>query len=197
MNIDFSNPVVIGVNCLVALVFVLAVVWVVARQRNRKRTEELRARFGPEYELALRQYGSRGKAEAALMDRVERVNRLSIHPLSEPDREHYMADWEAIQARFIDHPRGAVTEADELINTILRARGYEGGDFDRRVADMSVHHATLVEPYRRANAVTVRAARNEATTEELRSAMILYRALIEELLQANAPAAVTRRDVAA
>ena len=197
MNIDFSNPVVIGVICLVALVFVLAVVWVVARQRNRKRTEELRARFGPEYELALRQYGSRGKAEAALMDRVERVNRLSIHPLSEPDREHYLADWEAIQARFIDHPRGAVTEADELINTILRARGYEGGDFDRRVADMSVHHATLVEPYRRANAVTVRAARNEATTEELRSAMILYRALIEELLQANAPAAVTRRDVAA
>ncbi len=197
MNIDFSNPVVVGVICLVALVIVLAVVWVVVRQRNRKRTEELRARFGPEYELALRQYGSRSKAEAALMDRVERVNRLSIRPLSEPDREHYMADWEAIQARFIDHPRGAVTEADELINTILRARGYEGGDFDRRVADMSVNHATLVEPYRRANAVTVRAARNEATTEELRSGMILYRALIEELLQANTPAAVPRRDVAA
>ena len=196
MNLDFSNPVVVGVICLVVLVMVLAVVWVVTRQRNRKRTAELRARFGPEYELALRQYGSRGKAEAALTDRVERINGMSIHPLSEPDREHYMAEWDAIQARFIDHPRGAVTEADELINTILKARGYDGGDFDRRVADMSVHHAALIEPYRRANAVTVRAARNEATTEELRSAMILYRALIEELLQANAPVAV-RRDVAA
>lgn len=195
MNLDISNPAVVGVICLVALIIVLAVVWVVVRQRNRKRTAELRARFGPEYELALREYGSRAKAEAALMDRVERINRMSIHPLSEPDREHYMAEWEAVQARFIDHPRGAVTEADELINAILKARGYEGGEFDRRVADMSVHHATLVEPYRRANAVTVRAARNEATTEELRSTMILYRALIEELLQASAPM-VARRDAA-
>jgi hypothetical protein len=194
MNLDFSNPAVIAVVCLVALVIVLAVVWVVSRQRNRRRTEELRARFGPEYDLALREYGSRGKAEAALLDRVNRVTRMTIRPLSEADRERYLAEWEAIQARFIDHPRGAVTEADELINSLLVARGYEGGAFDRRVADLSVHHASLVEPYRRANTVSVRAAKNEATTEELRSAMILYRALIEELLQATAP--VTRREAA-
>jgi len=195
MNIDFSNPAVLGVICVVALVIVLAVVWVVTRQRNRRRTEELRARFGPEYDLALREHGSRSKAETDLVERVHRVSRMTVRPLNEAERQQYMAEWEAIQARFLDHPRGAVTEADELINSILKARGYEGGPFDRRIADLSVHHSTLVEPYRRANAVTVGAGRNEATTEELRSAMILYRALIEELLQGTAP--VARRDVAA
>lgn len=195
MNLDFSNPAVLGVICVVALVIVLAVVWVVTRQRNRRRTEELRARFGPEYDLALREHGSRSKAETALAERVQRVSRMTVRPLDEAERQQYMAEWESIQARFLDHPRGAVTEADELINSILKARGYEGGPFDRRIADLSVHHSTLVEPYRRANAVTVGAGRNEATTEELRSAMILYRALIEELLQGTAP--VARRDVAA
>ena len=193
-NLDMSNPAVVGVICLVALIIVLAVVWVVVRRRNQKRTEELRGRFGPEYDLALRQHGSRSKAEADLLDRVNRVNGMTIHSLTEADRERYLAEWEAIQARFIDHPRGAVTEADELIHSILQARGYEGGAFDRRVANLSVHHANLVEPYRRANAVTVGAGKNESTTEELRSAMILYRALIEELLQSNAP--VTRREAA-
>ena len=193
MNLDFSNPTVLGVICVVALVIVLAVVWVVTRQRNRKRTEELRARFGSEYDLALREYGSRFKAEAALMDRVNRVNRMTIRPPTEEERERFLAEWETIQARFIDHPRGAVTEADELINSIIKARGYEGGPFDHRIANLSVNHAHLVEPYRRANAVTVGAGRNESTTEELRSAMLLYRALIEELLQTGVPA-VARRE---
>ncbi len=189
MNVDFSNPAVVGVICAVALVIVLAVVWVVTRQRNRRRTEELRARFGSEYDLALREYGSRSKAEAALMERVHRVSGMTIRPLTDAERERFLTEWETIQARFIDHPRGAVTEADELINSIIKARGYEGGPFDRRIADLSVNYAGLVEPYRRANAVTVGAGRNESTTEELRSAMLLYRALIEELLQANAPVA--------
>jgi hypothetical protein len=194
MNLDFSNPAVVGVICAVVLLMVLAVVWVVTRQRNRRRTEELRGRFGSEYDLTLRQYGSRSKAERALVERVNRVNRMTIRPLTEAEREQYLAEWEAVQARFIDHPRGAVTEADELINSILKTRGYEGGPFDRRIADLSVNHASLVEPYRRANGVTVGAGRNESTTEELRSAMILYRALIEELLQGDM--AVTRREAA-
>ncbi len=194
MNLDFSNPNVIGVVCLVALVIVLAVVWVVTSRRHRRRTEELRARFGPEYDLSLREYGSRTKAEAALMERVRRVSRMTIRPITETERLRFLAEWETIQARFIDHPRGAVTEADELINTIVKARGYEGGAFGRRIADLSVNHAVFVEPYRRANAVTVGAGRNESTTEELRSAMLLYRALIEELLQVNAP--VVRREAA-
>jgi len=194
MNPDLSNPAVVGVICVIALVIVLAVVWVVTRQRHRLRTGELRARFGSEYDLALREYGSRSKAEQALMERVDRVNGMTIRPLTEAEREQYLAEWETIQSRFIDHPRGAVAEADELVHSILKARGYDSGPFDRRIADLSVHHAGLVEPYRRANSVMAHADRYEATTEELRSAMILYRTIIEEFFQANAP--LTRSEAA-
>lgn len=194
MNFNLSDPTVMAVVGAVALLIVLLIVWVVIKQRNRRRTEELRARFGPEYDLALREYGSRAKAEASLLDRINRVNRMTVRPLTEPERERFVAEWEAIQARFIDHPRGAVTEADEMINSLLRTRGYEGGAFDRRAADLSVHHSSLVEPYRRANAIVVQAGKNEATTEELRSAMILFRALLEQLLQA--PAAIARSEAA-
>ena len=190
MNFNLSDPAVMVVVSAVALIILLTIVVVVMRQRSRRRTAELRARFGPEYDLALREHGSRSKAEAALLDRVNRVGRMTVHPLTEMERDRYLEEWEATQARFIDHPRGAVTEADEMINSLLQARGYEGGAFDRRAANLSVHHSSLVEPYRRANAITVRAGKNEATTEELRSAMILYRALIEELLQA--PAIIAR-----
>jgi hypothetical protein len=183
-----SNPAVIGVISAVALIIVLTVAWVVVRNRRQNRTEELRARFGPEYELALRQYGSRAQAEAALLDRVHRINGMNIHRVSIAEREHFLTEWESIQGRFIDHPRGAVTEADELINTILAARGYDGEGFSRRIEDLSVNHAFLVETYRRASAVTVRAGQGEASMEELRSAMILYRAIIEELLQTDAAA---------
>jgi hypothetical protein len=194
MNFNSFDPAVMALLGVGALVVVLAIVWVAVRQRNRKRTVRLREQFGPEYDLALREYGTRSKAEAALLDRVHRVNRMAVRPLSDAERERFWAEWDDLQARFIDHPRRAVTEADEMINSLLKARGYEGGAFDRRAADLSVHHSSLVEPYRRANAFVVHAGKNEATTEELRSAMILYRALIEELLRA--PAVITRSEAA-
>ncbi len=187
MNFDMSDPTVLIAVCAVVLLILLAVVLAVKRSRDRKRTVELRSRFGPEYELALREYGSRRKAEAALLDRVTRVGAMTIRPLSEEERNRYLTEWDSVQGRFIDHPRGAVTEADEMINSLLQARGYTGGAFDRRAADLSVYHSSLVEPYRRANAIVVKAGKNEATTEELRSAMILFRALIEELLQTPGP----------
>ena len=194
MNFNSFDPNLMALLGLVVLAVALAIVWVTVRQRNRKRTAQLRAQFGPEYDLALREHGTRHKAEAALLDRVHRVNRMAVRPLSDTEREHFWAEWDDLQARFIDHPRGTVTEADEMINSLLKARGYEGGSFDRRAADLSVYHSSLVEPYRRANAIVVRAGKNEATTEELRSAMILYRAFLEELLQA--PAVVTRSEAA-
>jgi hypothetical protein len=194
MNLNFSDPAVMIMIGAIALVIILALVWVAVRRRNQRRTKELRARFGAEYDLALREYGSRAKAETALLDRVNRVGRMTVQPLSDAERERYLNEWETIQARFIDHPRGAVIEADEMINSLLRALGYEGGAFDRRAADLSVHHSSLVEPYRRANAVVMRAGKNEATTEELRGAMILDRALIEALLQG--PARVARPEAA-
>jgi hypothetical protein len=189
MNFNFSDPAVMIAVSVVALIIVLAIVLALIQRRNRTRTEELRARFGPEYDLALREFGSRSKAEAALLDRITRVGRMTVRPLTEAERTRYLAEWESVQARFIDHPRGAVTEADEMINSLLQTCGYAGGPFEQQAADISVHHARLVEPFRRANAITVRAGKNEATTEELRSAMILYRALFEEILQGGTPLA--------
>ena len=188
MNSNISDPTLLVAVGVIAVAMVVAVVWVIARQRSHRRTAELRSRFGSEYDLALREHGSRPKAEAALWGRVNRVGHMSLHPLTLEECDRFLAGWETTQSRFIDHPRGAVTEADEMINKILQARGYEGGAFQQRTSDLSVHYANLVEPYRRAYAVTVRAGRNEATTEELRSAMILYRALIDELLQPSEPA---------
>jgi hypothetical protein len=185
MNIDAYSPGIIIGACAFVLVILLVITWAIARRISRRRTAALRARFGPEYDVALLEYGSRRKAEAALDARLRHVEGLTLRPLEETERRRYLEEWDGIQSRFIDHPRGAVTEADELINNVIRARGYTGGRFDQRVADISVNHARLVDPYRRANGIVAQAGRNEATTEELRSAMILYRALFEELLQTN------------
>ena len=187
-NINWSDPTVIIAVSAVVLLIVIAIVVAVSRRQSRKRREKLRARFGPEYDLALREYGSRRKAEAMLNERLKRVDGMKIHVLTEPERSRFLAEWDSVQARFVDHPRGAVIEADEMMNSLLETSGYPSGSFDQRAKDVSVHHSRLIEPYRRANAITVRAGRNEATTEELRSAMILYRALFEEFLTTNAVA---------
>lgn len=194
MHLNFSDPTVLIASVAVVALIFLGILVAVMRQRSRRRTAELRSRFGPEYELALRQYGSRRKAERALLDRIYRVERMTLQPLTDQDRTRFFDDWDSVQARFVDHPRGAVIEADELVNTMLQTHGYQGRSFEQRAADLSVHHARLVEPYRRANAITARAGHNEATTEELRTAMILYRALIEELMQV--PPAVSHAEAA-
>ncbi len=186
MNLNAYSPdIVIGACAVVVLVLILLLV-AIARQRNRKRTAELREQFGPEYDLALRRYGSRRKAEAELLARQRRVGGLALRPLSTAERDRFLQEWDSIQARFVDHPRGAVTEADEMITGVLRTCGYSATDFEQRTADLSVHHSRLVEPYRRASAITVKAGKNEATTEELRSGLLLYRAVLESLLQTPA-----------
>jgi hypothetical protein len=185
MNINAYSPEIITGACAVVLFILLTITWAIARQMSLRRRAALRARFGPEYNVALREHGSRHKAEVALEARLRHVEGLTLRPVEEAERRRYQAEWDGIQARFVDHPRGAVTEADELINGILRARGYSGGRFDQRVADISVYHARLVDPYRRANGIVAQAGRNEATTEELRSAMVFYRALFDELLKTN------------
>ncbi|MFZ0745618.1 MAG: hypothetical protein WAM85_14495, partial [Terracidiphilus sp.] len=179
-----SPPVIIG---LIAVVLILVIGIALAIRRHRRTTAELRTRFGTEYDQALRESRDSRKAEARLMARVERVRHFTIRDLTETERARYLADWEAVQSHFVDRPRGAVTEADELVSSLLQARGYPKANFDQRVADISVDHARLVEPYRSACAISVRASRNEASTEELRTAMIHYRALFEELLQVKTP----------
>jgi hypothetical protein len=185
MNLNAYSPQIIIGACAVVLLVMLIIVWGVMRQRDRRRTESLRQRFGPEYDAALTHYGTRRLAEAALVERLRRVERFPLRPLTATERSQFLVEWDAIQARFVDHPRGAVTEADELINSLMQLRGYPGGTFEQRSSDMSVHYSRLIDPYRRAHAITARAGKNEATTEELRTAMILYRALFEELLQSK------------
>jgi len=183
MNLNAYSPQIIIGACAVVLVVMLLIIWGVARQRAHRRTAELRSRFGPEYDYAVQEYGSRRKAEAALEARLRRMENVTLRTLTDQERRRFMAEWDGVQARFVDHPRGAVTEADEMISGLLQARGYPGARFDQRAWDLSVHHPKLVDPYRRANAIVAKAGKNEATTEELRTALILYRALFEEILQ--------------
>lgn len=181
---ELTNPRVIA--GAVATILIIVVVVALYLRKRRKTTAGLRARFGPEYDQAVLTHGSERKAEAKLADRETRVEGLKIRELGATERERFMVDWQAVQSRFVDHPKGAVTEADELVSSLLRARGYPVADFDQRAADISVNHPRLVEYYRSAHGVAVRLGRDEASTEDLRTAMIQYRSVFDELVEVKA-----------
>ncbi len=181
MTIDWTNTWLIAAEALVVLIVVAGVFFYVRNRKNR--TKGLRARFGPEYGRAVVTHGSKSKAEGKLEDRETRVEALKIRQLGATERERFIADWQTVQSRFLDHPKGAVTEADELISALLLARGYPPAEFDQRAADISVSHPRLVQNYRTAHGVAVRMGRGEATTEDLRAAMIEYRSLFDELVR--------------
>jgi hypothetical protein len=174
-------------------VFVLLVVVAIAigayLKHRKTRTEAFRNRFGTEYDRAVLTHGSAQKAEAKLAGRETRVEALKIRDLSATERERFLAEWQVVQSRFVDHPKAAVSEADDLINALLLACGYPQAGFEQRAADVSVSYPRVMENYRLANAVAVRPGRVEATTEELRTAMIQYRAMFDELVQVQTPAA--------
>jgi hypothetical protein len=177
-----------------ALIVVLAVVaWLYVRYR-RSMTADMRKKFGPEYERAVLMHGSERKAEATLSDREKRVEELNIRDLDLTEHERYSKQWQAVQARFVDSPKGAVTEADDLVSLVMKARGYPVSDFDQRAADISVDHPRVVEDYRSAHAIALRVGKDAATTEDLRTAMIHYRSLFEELVLV--PAVAERKEVA-
>src|SRR5208283_1497693 len=127
-------------------------------------------------------------------DRETRVEKLHIRDLDQAERGRYLARWQATQTRFVDYPKGAVTDADELVCSLMQTRGYPVSDFEQRAADISVDHPRVVENYRSAHEIALRVGKDGATTEELRTAMIHYRSLFEELVQV--PAAVERKEVA-
>jgi hypothetical protein len=192
MNLDLLNPKIIVLAAVVILVIaVLAVMYV---RKRRSTTTDLRQKFGPEYERAVREHGSERKAEAKLVDRERRVEKLTIRDLDPSERERFVERWGSVQSRFVDSPKGAVAEADDLVSSLMRTRGYPVSDFDQRAADISVDHPRVVDNYRTAHEIALRVGKDEATTEDLRTAMIHYRSLFEELVQA--PAIVGRRDVA-
>ncbi len=185
MNPELTNPRLIAGAIAIVLIIVVAVALYL--RKRRKTTADLRARFGGEYDRAVLTHGSGRKAEAKLADRETRVEGLKIHELNTAERERFIADWQAVQSRFVDHPKSAVTEADELVSSLLKARGYPVAEFDQRAADISVNHPSLVENYRSAHGVAVRLGRDEASTEDLRTAMIQYRSLFDELVEVKTP----------
>jgi hypothetical protein len=195
MNLDLMDPKLIALAVLVVVIIAVLVVLYVRKRRNT--TAVLRKKFGPEYDRAVLVHGAGRKAEAKLEDREKRVEKLNIRDLDPIEHERFSTRWESVQCRFVDSPKGAVTEADDLVSSLMKARGYPVSDFDQRAADISVDHPRVVENYRSAHEIALRVAKvgkDEATTEELRTAMIHYRSLFEELVQV--PVGVERKEVA-
>jgi hypothetical protein len=182
MNETLLDPKLIVLAAVVMMV-VAGLLWLYLRKR-RTNSAELRQRFGPEYAQAVRTHGSERRAEAKLVDREKRIEKLKIRELDPAERERFSAQWASVQSRFVDFPKGAVTDAAELVSALMQTRGYPVADFDQCAADISVGHPNAVENYRSANAIALRLRTGQANTEDLRSAMIYYRSLFEELVQA-------------
>jgi hypothetical protein len=190
MNFNLMDPRIIALA--VAVIVIVGVgAWLFVRKR-RGTTSGLRQKFGPEYDRAVLAHGS--KAEAKLTDREKRIEKLNIRDLDLMEHESYSKQWQAIQSRFVDSPKGAVSEADDLVSSVMKARGYPVADFDQRAADISVDHPRVVENYRLAHQIALRVGKDAASTEDLRTAMIHYRSLFEELVQV--PTVVERKKVA-
>jgi hypothetical protein len=167
---------------LVAIVIILVVLLAVLLLRSR-RSQGLQRDFGPEYERAVEERGDRRQAEAELAERRDRRASLDVRPLEPGARERYAERWQVAQRRFVDQPAEAVGEADALVSAVMSERGYPvSEEFDQRAADISVDHPVVVEHYREAHRISLRTTAGEAGTEDLRQAMVHFRALFDELL---------------
>ena len=173
------------VIAIAAVVVLAVVVWSALRTR---RTRTLKEGFGPEYDRTVADAPSKREAEAELSDRQKRREELDVKPLSPGARERYVELWQATQARFVDDPGGAITEADLLIQQVMRERGYPVEDFEQRAADVSVDHPDVVNNYRAAHGISIAHEREKASTEDLRRAMVHYRSLFDDLLETRQPA---------
>jgi hypothetical protein len=183
-------------NMMVVVLILVALFAVAAIMHYRRhQSHTLEKHFGPEYERAVSEFGSRDKAERELKARQERVEKLDIVPLSREDAARFSDAWRALQARFVDDPKRSLAEADRLVIELMGKRGYPMTDFERRAADISVHHPAVVDHYRAAHDIALRDARGGVDTEAMRQALIHYRALFAELLEVREePAAGMRRD---
>ena len=169
-----------AIVAIVIVVIVVAAVLIMLTTANRRR--RLRERFGPEYDRAVTERGSRREAEAELSERERHVRELDIRPLSPTARSQYQSEWTAVQEQFVDAPQAAVAGAQTLVSAVMEARGYPTQPYDQTLADLSVEHASTLDHFRAAHDISQNAAAGTATTEDLRQAMIHYRALFAELL---------------
>jgi hypothetical protein len=179
--------VLIVVAAIIAIGLVAYFGW---RERRRK---QLREGFGPEYDRVVADAPTRREAEEELLERRKRHGEFELRPLEPEARTRYAREWEAVQARFVDDPAGAIGDADDLIQQVMRDRGYPVEDFDRRAADLSVEHPEVVENYRAGHDIARASIRGDASTEDLRQAFVYYRALFAEVLEAGKPEEVEAR----
>src|SRR3954464_6753848 len=173
---------------IIVLVVIAALgygIWFVTRRRA------LQNRFGPEYDRAVADGDSRLAAERELRERERRHAELEIKELSPQSRARYPSQWEEIQARFLDDPAGAVRDADALVTELVTERGYPTGDYEQHLANLSVEHARTLGHYRDAHEISQLSERGEATTEQLRQAVVHYRTLFAELLGTDTPGTTT------
>ena len=175
---------------IIAVVLVVVIIAAILAPvfARRRRSERLHDQFGPEYDHTVQTMGGKKKAHAELDERQKHVDALDIRPLSVSERERYLADWAAVQSKFVDEPGQAIVDADRLIIEVMQIRAYPVSDFEQRAADISVSYPALVTNYRAAREIAIRNEQHQADTEELRQAMIYYRSLFDELLGPEAAA---------
>jgi hypothetical protein len=171
-----AGQILITVIVVIVVILAAGAAWMAMRRRN------LQQRFGPEYDRVVEERESRTAGERELRERERRHAELELKPLSEESRGQYADSWEEIQARFVDQPNEAVGAADDLVTRLIAERGYPTGDYDDQVAHLSVEHARTLEHYRDAHDINLRNERGEASTEQLRQALVHYRALFSDLL---------------
>ncbi|HJQ36548.1 MAG TPA: hypothetical protein VKB93_05375 [Thermoanaerobaculia bacterium] len=171
----------------------LIVAGLFARGSRRSRTAALRDKFGREYEHTVKSAGSRTRAERELVARAQEVEQFEIRPLNASERDRYRNDWKRVEQRFVERPTTAVVEADELVAEIMRVQGYPMGDFEKHAAHLSVKHPRVIEHFRAGHRV-IGAAPGSSSTEDLRQAMLHYRALFEELIGGDVPRDLPREN---
>jgi hypothetical protein len=170
---------------VIGLVVAIVILGILISALRTRRSRSLRDRFGREYDRTVDKAGGRREAEQELRKREQRHDELELRPLSADARERYLRQWQVAQGRFVDDPTGAVSEADNLVQQVMRDRGYPVDDFEQRAADISVEHPEVVEKYRTANGIARASERGEASTEDLRHSVRHYRALFVELLEVD------------
>jgi hypothetical protein len=179
-----TTTLVIVLACVVVALLVVAAV--LAQQANRRR--QLRQQFGPEYDRTVDATGGTKQAEIELRARVQQRDKLDLRPLSAAQRDTYEQDWRQVQAEFVDFPVQSLSRADTLVLSVMVGRGYPMQDFDQQTDLISVDHPIVVDHYRRAHGIYLSSQSGPISTEQLRQAFVVYRALFEELLDEHSPA---------
>jgi LPXTG-motif cell wall-anchored protein len=179
-----ETQVIVAVLIGAAILLVGLGAWYYYRRRT---SERLKQHFGPEYDQTVRSLHSQERAEAELKDREKRVSKYKIVSLPQADRARYQETWMSVQGRFVDQPQTAVAEANRLVQEVMHRCGYPLANFEQSAADLSVDHPHVVENYRMACRIVERSRSGAADTEELRQAIVYYRALFNDLLQDGEP----------